>query len=368
LSGAPREFTDYLDAYLFKRNTVFREKYTKQLSKELARMATLASNKTCILSSELLYSRMRDVQALRRLKANLFAAFDDIHIICYIRNQAELALGRSMEAIKQGSYLPQIRSPKDHVNLGYSCDYRKGLSNWLEVFPGRVTVRRYERHSLVNSDTIDDFLCVIGQSDLARLSKPLNANLSLTQDQVKVLNYLNSKNLNQEKDGAFMKSLLASLSDKAVHGKLRPTEEIRRYCEEHYQSSNEWVRAMFFPRDQALWTESVDVVDSQCLLPNSSMSSIIDIIVIQQNKQEALLAQSLSKFLGLRQLLSLLQSHCLGWLARLYEALAYAPSHVLILRYRAFGSRLRYRLWSFQLSCGGDPIDHFPWIRKSKRT
>jgi hypothetical protein len=368
LSAAPREFTDYLDAVLFRRNSEFRQKYTKRLSKELARLAALACDKTCILSSELLYSRMRDVQALRRLRSNLFAAFDDIHIVCYIRNQADLVLGLSMEAIKQGSYLPQIRSPKDHVLLDYSCDYKRGLLNWLEVFPGRVTVRRYERHSLVNGDVIDDFLCVIGQPDLACLSKPSDVNRSLTQDQIKILNCLNSKKLNREKNGFLVKSILASFSDKAVHGKLQPTEEIRRYCEEQYQSSNEWVRAMFFPDDQALWAQSVDAVDTQSLLPSPSMASMIDIIVIEQNRREVLLAQSISKFLGLRQLLSLSKSHCLSWLARLYEVLANAPSNVLMLRYRAFGSRLRYLLWSFQLSCDGQLIGHFPWIRKVKRT
>jgi hypothetical protein len=367
LSGISRETSDYLDAHLFSRNVVFREKYIKQLGKELSRFATGRHAKECILSSELLYSRIPDVQALRRLKSNLFASFDDIHIVCYIRNQAELLLGLSMEALKQGSYLPQIRSPKDHVKLDCSCNYRDGLLRWLEVFPGRVTVRRYERNSLVSGDVIDDFLCVIGHPELASLSKPHQVNRSLTQDQVKILNHLNQKKLNREKNGSIIKSVLASLSDKADHGKLLPTKAISKYCEKKYQSSDEWVRATFFPDDHALWTESVDAADSQCLVLNQPMSSIVDILIVEQNKREVLLAQSLAKFLKPGQVLFLLKTNSLRWMARTYESLANAPSIALILRCKAFGSRLKYRLWSYQLSCGGSSIGYLPLMGKSKR-
>jgi hypothetical protein len=363
LSGVSREFSDYLDANLFNQNTLYREKYVKRLSKELSRFATGSHARTCILSSELLYSRIHDVQALRRLKSNLFAAFDEIHVVCYIRNQPEFALGLSIEALKQGSYLPKIRSPKDYAKLDLPCNYRAGLSRWLEVFPGRVTVRRYDRSSLVNGDIIDDFLFVIGQPELASLSKPHGVNRSLTKDQVRILNYLNRKKLNREKNGSIMKSVIAALSDSAVHGKLRPTKDIIQYCEQAYQSSDEWVRSTFFPDDRTLWIESVDVVDSQCLVLDQLVSSIVDVLLVEQNKREVLLA----KFLKPSQLLPLLKIHSLQWLARLYEALANAPFNVLILRYKAVASRLKYRWWSRQLSHGNNSIDYLPLMRKSKR-
>lgn len=352
LSAASGDSIDYLDASLFRGKAKFRERYIKQLGKELGCLAASNHCKVCILSSELLYSRIRDVEALRRLKSSLLRGFDDIRIVCYIRNQAERVLGLSMEALKQGSYLPQIRSPKDHLDLAFSCDYRKSLSRWIEVFPGGVTVRRFERSSLVNGDIIDDFLDVIGQPGLARLPrpKPLEANRSLTQDQFKVINYLNYHKLNQEKDGSILKLVLASMSDPAAHGTLRPTEELGQYCKCKYQSSDEWVRATFFPEDQALWSESVDLVDSQDLMLGESMASVVDAIIVVQNKSQFMIADSLSSLLRPGRLLLFGKVRCRRLLARFYEALANNSSNLLILKYKAFASLLKYKWWAFRLS------------------
>lgn len=351
LSGASGEFTDYLDDYLFRGNFRFREKYIKQLGKELGRLAGKDHCRVCILSSELLYSRIRHSESLRRLKSNLFGCFDDIQIVCYIRNQAERVLGLSMEVLKQGRHLQQIRSPRDHVYLDSSCDYRISLSRWMEVFPGRVTVRRYERSSLVNGDIIDDFLHVIEQPDLVRLPKPrpLDANRSLTRDQFKVINYLNSKNLNHEKNGSIMKSVLKSMSNRSAHGKVRPTKELGQYCRDRYQSSDEWVRSTFFSGDQFLWTESVDLVDSQSLELGESMASIVDALIAEQNKPEFLIAQSLSVLLRPSQLMILLKGHCIGSLARLYEALANSSSSLLMLKCKAYANLAKYQWWSWRL-------------------
>jgi hypothetical protein len=348
LSGVSSGYTDYLDNFLFKRNKQKRHGYIRQLSREISRIARGRYAETCILSSELLYSRLHSVDELRRLKSNLLAEFESIQVICYVRNQAELALGMSIECVKEGRYLAQILSPLDNAPLNYSCDYKNSLSNWLEAFPGEVVVRRYERDSLLNGDIIDDFLSVIGRQELMGLAKPLRANRSLTNAQVQVLNYLNSKNVNHEKNGPIIKSLLNSLSDEALHGKMRPTSAIARCCEQRYQESDEWVRSMFFPGDHALWTKTIEVVDSQSLMPHDSMASIIDLLVAEQNKREFLFAQLLSKLLRPRQFLSLFRAGIFSYLAAFCDLFPGTSFNLYLLRARAFVARLKYKLWSFR--------------------
>lgn len=367
LSGLSQNDSDYLDIRLFGRSTMFRQKYVKQLGEELSRFATASHAEACILSSELLYPRLPDVQSLRRMKCNLFEAFDDVHIVCYIRNQAERALGLTMEVIKNGNYLPQILSPKDNIKLNSSCNYRTVLSRWMEVFPGRVTVRRYERNSLVNADVIDDFLHIIGHPELMSLPKPHEVNRSLTQGQAQILNYLNHKKLSREKKGIIIKSVLASLSDKTLHGKLRATKDIVQYCEREYQESDEWVRATFFPDDHTLWSDSVNADDSQSLVLNQPMLSIVDALIIEQNKWQILLARSVSKLLQPGQLLFLLKVHSLRWMACLYEALTHSPFSALLLRCKACLSRLRHRWWSFRLAHGGKSVDDLQFMRQGGR-
>lgn len=116
----------------------------------------LHHNKTWIISSEQLHSRLRSSQSVERLSQFLTRYFDQIQVIVYLRKPISCAVSMLSTALKTGTQdvsLPHLDNPY-WSNL---VDHRATLVRWSRYF-SCINVRIFSRHNLYDSDAVRDFL------------------------------------------------------------------------------------------------------------------------------------------------------------------------------------------------------------------
>ncbi len=130
---------------------------------------------TTVVSSEHFSSRVRDAARLAAFRRTLASTFDDIRIVCYLRNQADLALSSHATRIIFGgraAFDPaQVSTDDPYFN------YLAMLDLWASVFGSDALVlREYDRRTLASGDVCRDFVAKvldIGDDGLV-FSKELN--------------------------------------------------------------------------------------------------------------------------------------------------------------------------------------------------
>lgn len=109
-----------------------------------------------VVSSEHFSSRVRDAARLKAFRETLSACFDEIKIVCYIRNQADLALSSYATKVIFGGrpgFDPALITPQDHF-----YNYLSMLDLWASAFGHEaLIVREYDRRTLLGGDACRDF-------------------------------------------------------------------------------------------------------------------------------------------------------------------------------------------------------------------
>lgn len=150
-------------------------------------------NKTWIISSEQLHSRLRSPQSVRRLSEFLSRYFDSIKLVVYLRKPLSCAISMLSTALKTGN----TRLTLPHLDNPYWCnlvDHRATLIRWSEYFPS-ITVRIFSRQNLYYADAVRDFLFALNipLSDHAHsVVKLSNVNQSLSLLGMKFLSCFNT--------------------------------------------------------------------------------------------------------------------------------------------------------------------------------
>ncbi len=143
------------------------------------------SHHSMIITSEHFHSRLGTVAELVRLKRLLSSLFNTVHIICYVREQADLHASLYSTALRL-SFTSSITEFKPVTADGQYYNYDNLASLWAGVF-GRecLDFRIYNRNEFFNSDIRQDFLQVFGSAlDVNRLNYSVgssNTRLSLLQ-------------------------------------------------------------------------------------------------------------------------------------------------------------------------------------------
>lgn len=130
---------------------------------------------TTVVSSEHFSSRVRDAARLAAFRRTLSATFGEIRIVCYLRNQADLALSshatRTIFGGRAAFDPAQVSTDDPYFN------YLAMLDLWASAFGAdALVVREYDRRTLASGDVCRDFLTKvlgIGEEGLV-FSKELN--------------------------------------------------------------------------------------------------------------------------------------------------------------------------------------------------
>jgi hypothetical protein len=122
---------------------------------------------------------------LQRLRDAL--ATEDVQIVCYVREQSELALTAWATAVRYGCdqkfSLEKVTPQNPYYN------FLEVLDLWSSVFKN-VSAREYRRERLTKEDICADFFEVTGLDDRG-LEKQAPENMSLDLDQIEVLRFIN---------------------------------------------------------------------------------------------------------------------------------------------------------------------------------
>ena len=142
--------------------SIYEDKYQLLINK-------LTSNKfNKIISSEDMFF-INDEAMIKRLCDDLDKIFDDIKVICYLRNQVDMALSNKAQGAKTNQsallfgndYFNPL--PKIDRNIYEYLDYYSKVQLWKKFLPSAdIVIKEYARDKLVNSDSVFDFITTTG--------------------------------------------------------------------------------------------------------------------------------------------------------------------------------------------------------------
>jgi hypothetical protein len=115
-------------------------------------------NLDAVISCEHFSSRVSNEEKLSQFRDTLSQFYSEIYIVCYVRNQIDMALSSYSTGIRCGKKdffkAGDITVDNDYFN------YLKILDLWKKVF-GQVIVREYSKEKMIDGDISKDFCSAI---------------------------------------------------------------------------------------------------------------------------------------------------------------------------------------------------------------
>ena len=153
---------------LTNKNAV--KEFRKDFEKTFANEVKPRGVKSVIIVNEHL-SRLRKQTEVERLKSLLDKHFSQVDIILYLRRQDKLMRSMYSTVVKVGGVRENVFPiwPEDSTGDFTTFDYRRITDLWTDVW-GRenVTVRIFDRKSLLDGDVVSDFM------EFAKVKSPRN--------------------------------------------------------------------------------------------------------------------------------------------------------------------------------------------------
>ena len=160
------------------------EQVSKKLFNELQREFS-NNNSNYILSSEFFHSRLRSKENLILLRNFLSIYFDEIVVICYLRNPWEKAVSLLSESIKVGSSPLTFESMLNEYFF-HSCSISRVPFMWNAVFP---TCNFFFIEDFLQSQSLMDHFYDTISIKRSNLQKVHFMNASLSISEAKILSF-----------------------------------------------------------------------------------------------------------------------------------------------------------------------------------
>ena len=170
-------------------NIAAAERFSKETLRNLEEEILRSGCDAVVISNEHLHSRITSREEISRIKDWAQKIFDDVEIVCYLRNQADLAISYYSTLIKSGN-APENIFP-EFQSIPHYYDYKNLLDSWCSVFGG-ISVRVFSRELLVNGSVVDDVFSILGISECLKfVQHPPDANVSLDYCSLEILKGIN---------------------------------------------------------------------------------------------------------------------------------------------------------------------------------
>lgn len=259
----PAFFHDQLDDWSMQhRITSIEQKaeYFKDFSETLVSEIQLAADKhhTFVITSEHFHSRLRTKEEVQNLGEFLSANFSEVKIVCYFRNQFDVAVSWYSTALKNSS----VENLDDFIEQAspnnYYYNYLAIADLWQEQFGfENCEYKIYDRSIFYDGDIRKDFLQSI---DARLLEVEFNYNLERANESLTLLEAVIYKNINKHipfwlefngginPDNAFLKKLFSTKKE-ILKGKI--SSKRRTEIEERFDSINkDFFRKYFKSKNQ----------------------------------------------------------------------------------------------------------------------
>lgn len=135
---------------------LFKADFEDVFNREISSLS--ANIHTVIISSEHFHSLLIDESEVKALKRLVSKYFDEIKIVCYLREQVETCVSHYSTVIKTGLTpdFNDFMTKCDPSNPYY--DYLGLLERWQNVFGHKnLIVSKFSRNTLIDSDIVKDF-------------------------------------------------------------------------------------------------------------------------------------------------------------------------------------------------------------------
>lgn len=278
-------FQNHIDDYLMDHGVfdlqakeTFFQGFLDSLRAEIE--AKTADGSAVFITSELFHSRMRDQECIDRLHDFLASVFDEITVICYLREQASLATSFYSTRIKAGE-TDSIESFVNGISIeNHYFNYEIFLSKWARAFGAdNIVVRIFDRSKLVSGNIFEDLLAIIDHNDSRAgfVDLPRRENASLGPIGVAIGRVINTIYPRYFKDGtsnAFRWELTGCLADSRLGTSGRLDNPRAGEIYEMFLPSNAAVARSYLESDEPLFNPPVDVAVSSPIF--SSDEQMID--------------------------------------------------------------------------------------------
>jgi len=169
--------------------------FEQALAEEIAALGE--RHHTMVITSEHFHSRVRTPGAVTALRDYLDARFDEVKVVCYFREQADMLLSLYSTAMRVSHATTFEEFQRQFLAPGeYYCDFEQIADRWAGAFGReRCDFRLYDRRAFVDGDIRRDFVACLfrplddGALDYARDS----ANESLSAVEAALFRLINRK-------------------------------------------------------------------------------------------------------------------------------------------------------------------------------
>jgi hypothetical protein len=239
----------------------FKEQFLNDFEKELR---TVAKNvHTIVISSEHFHSRLRSDAEMSNLQQFLSTYFEEIQIVCYLREQAETCASWYSTSMKSGSTYSFYEFVRRCKPESYYFNYFDILANWERYFGFEsLEVALFSSKHFLNGDLLDDFTARIDPALVGHLDKAVRTVNESIQPMGQALN--RALNIayplsNEDPDISEIRDKCKDIIAKRLTGKGQQTDFPRR--KKIYQSfidSNEKLRQRHFPALKTVFPPPVE--------------------------------------------------------------------------------------------------------------
>lgn len=222
----------------------------------------------------------------------------EVIVVCYLRRQSDWIESRynqlaKMEATVNGKMPFEVFVDK-HAEMG-ALDYDAVLADWAAAFgAAQLRVRPWEKASLVNGNTIDDFCALLGQSDLSGLRRPPELQLRLGAPALAMAVAFNRQPAALASKARFLK-LLSSGPALPRDGQGRWTAEDAAALDQRYEPGNREIARIYCQRESLFSPETSQRRECYDGLSADELAEMMARIFINQQAQIDALQQRLDQ-------------------------------------------------------------------------
>jgi len=239
----------------------FKQTFIKQFEAELENLPKNVH--TVVVSSEHFHSRIRTEKEMDKVYNLLSGYFDEIKIICYLREQVPTCISYYSTHLKNGGtqsfakFLELCRPQNDYYN------YSAMLANWERCFGFEsLDISLFSEDHFLNRNLLDDFTAKIDSALIGNLDKNVVlANQSLRpagQVLARIVNLVFPVRSEIPEVAAIRdkckKLIAATMTGKGQQPDLQTWETIYN----NFMDSNEEAREKFFPQVEQLFARPVE--------------------------------------------------------------------------------------------------------------
>jgi hypothetical protein len=262
---------------------LFKQKFIKKFKKEIQSLP--ANVHTCIISSEHFHSRIRNEQQMDNVYNFLSSYFDDIEIVCYLREQIDTCTSYYSTHLKSGGTDSLSAFFQRCKPTNYYFNYYEMLTNWERCFGlESLDISLFARDRILNGDLLDDFTAKVDAS----LVGALNKSVVIENESLRPFGQALARAINIAFPVSSERSEVSDMRNRCknpvidrLSGKGQQLGlEARKLIYESFIESNERLRQKFFPKFEVVFPPPALEAEPDYVISEDDFGTIADVLDI----------------------------------------------------------------------------------------